>query len=1393
MANEPLLRVSNVLGTPVFPFVIKQLKTRSDNNSKDTRDDSNLIYLANKTGWFRIVSSVRMPEFIGDNFLNVFNAPNFSFTTQDRSKTYKHFKDLYPDLITDQDSLAKKFVLFAGTSAYNQKDSGFSYDLRDAAYGILGDEEIKKYGRRPMPGITSVQIDTQGSLGSIRATTINFKVWDKDQLDIIDALYFKLGYTMLLEWGNTFYYKTGNSKLSNGEDSQIDPFSSTLNSKEQINSEIQNNIRKSEGNYDGMLGLVTNFNFTFNQEGGYDCTLKIQALGSLGDSIKINHSSALPNLYNQEVLKYKQNQIDLEKANIQKELDAALAQIKSDEQEALNKELKKLRSPDPLLSLLLNSVVTDNQKIEDFESSPKIIQSLANYNDDATGKTYIKELISTYKENHGVYDFDGNTRYYYISSGKFTKNRDILFLSSEGTNYLANGSGTYLSSMDPSSANKITVELDVSVIKAVLPSNVKNLWEAIKNDKSSSFKWTVPANDQGEDLNFYVSWKKNTQTINDTALLDGLINGSILPTFKLNSINIDRIRVRPVGSLTAFKSDYAEISLDLIYAGKNVATIELNIPSLIKNVSYDPQFKDKTVYSVSKTLEKQAEDAANAKTAQLQKQTNEEFSKKVKDLDPTSSQTNTTQTIDTTQYQSALELMLRSIQLRMFNDKNKQIASKPRVYKSDLTSLITQTKNIFIDDLFSEGVFKGKIQDLIKKCDGLSFLQNAKTSLDDIQTDYEGSRCERRLLYNAVFGFSHTFMSGFSSVSNTPIVKYKSSSENDDAIFNAYILPQRINTTISDGVSPDLPVYIPFGLLLMMINHSCLLYDSKNEIDDCQSPIFYIDYNTNTNFCLTNGSQLSTDITKFLIGFQGANEEYQKLFSDSILTSDKKKIIKNTKVTNSAEVIIFTPQQKDFVSGHIPEFKTVDGTHFQGRLMNILINVDYVAKLVSEFSYRDGTNSVYLKQFLEQVLVDMNKSLGNFNMLRLSYHDPSNVYVIVDDQQTKVAGGETQLTAENAGSSELPIFGKKSIARSIELRTDISSKLGSMIAISANSNIKKQVGLSTDASSFGFINTDFKDRFIPIITDTSGAIKKGDVTSAAISEAEKFDSYIKSIYSESGKYDASAIGFATNYFIQKMSILKNEEPATRASAMIPVSLNISLDGISGFQMTQLFTIGENFLPYNYLKIKEGNPFTSIGFAIVGLTHTIENNQWTTSLRTNMAYLRNSVNDYTGKTKKGNQNFKPQLVSAPAKISSVYSNPNPASSYPNLVIQGSPVTDITVLNPKLLEDINTAAGKAGVKVSIDFGQNNYNVKADNSRHYNGSAVDIDYIDGGSGLGFQPVSPQIKPLVKKFTDELNALGYNPNAEGLNKKAYLTFDFKENGKNTHEKHVHVSNTEL
>jgi len=46
------------------------------------------------------------------------------------------------------------------------------------------------------------------------------------------------------------------------------------------------------------------------------------------------------------------------------------------------------------------------------------------------------------------------------------------------------------------------------------------------------------------------------------------------------------------------------------------------------------------------------------------------------------------------------------------------------------------------------------------------------------------------------------------------------------------------------------------------------------------------------------------------------------------------------------------------------------------------------------------------------------------------------------------------------------------------------------------------------------------------------------------------------------------------------------------------------------------------------------------------------------------------------------------------------------------------------------------------------------------------VDIPLVDG------KPVSRSIEPIVRKFTDQLEILGYNKDAEGPNKKAYLSF---------------------
>ena len=74
--------------------------------------------------------------------------------------------------------------------------------------------------------------------------------------------------------------------------------------KETINLKIAKNVRATEGNYDGMLGIVTNFNFAYNQDSGYDCMIKVIGLGALGDSLKINNSSNLPHIVDLQIKEY---------------------------------------------------------------------------------------------------------------------------------------------------------------------------------------------------------------------------------------------------------------------------------------------------------------------------------------------------------------------------------------------------------------------------------------------------------------------------------------------------------------------------------------------------------------------------------------------------------------------------------------------------------------------------------------------------------------------------------------------------------------------------------------------------------------------------------------------------------------------------------------------------------------------------------------------------------------------------------------------------------------------------------------------------------------------------------------------------------------------------------
>ena len=171
-------KISNVIGTHIPIWLLEQLQTRSKKGTQANRDNQNLQYLGNKTGWVRLVSSIN----VGSDDMN-------------------YFSKLTGLTLTKPEDLAKNFVLYGGVSKYNNQDGKTTYKLRKGfkeTYSLLGDQEVRDFGYRPMPGLSRVVVETQGRLGSIRGATIEFRVWDKSQLDVMDALYFKLGYTMFL-------------------------------------------------------------------------------------------------------------------------------------------------------------------------------------------------------------------------------------------------------------------------------------------------------------------------------------------------------------------------------------------------------------------------------------------------------------------------------------------------------------------------------------------------------------------------------------------------------------------------------------------------------------------------------------------------------------------------------------------------------------------------------------------------------------------------------------------------------------------------------------------------------------------------------------------------------------------------------------------------------------------------------------------------------------------------------------------------------------------------------------------------------------------------------------------------------------------------------------------
>jgi hypothetical protein len=193
----------------------------------------------------------------------------------------------------DGGQLAKNNVLLGGALYNGNLRSGVGIDASNAYSLNTAGGTQHRLGIRPMPGITGIDVKSKSAYGSLREVVVNFNCWDIKQLEELELLYMRPGYSVLVEWGWMPYLENGDDEGNNSKLSSIVEFTTEVENgkgpKEEIWKQIHLRAAKS-GNYDAIYGFVKNYSWSARPDGGYDCTTTIITMGELLESLKVNFS-----------------------------------------------------------------------------------------------------------------------------------------------------------------------------------------------------------------------------------------------------------------------------------------------------------------------------------------------------------------------------------------------------------------------------------------------------------------------------------------------------------------------------------------------------------------------------------------------------------------------------------------------------------------------------------------------------------------------------------------------------------------------------------------------------------------------------------------------------------------------------------------------------------------------------------------------------------------------------------------------------------------------------------------------------------------------------------------------------------------------------------------------
>ena len=278
-----------IVGQNFKEGVRNQVNARQKFFSTDDRTGE-VIQAQNANSWLRLASSVDIgiPPDLPESRL------------EDYEKRIQYYKSKFELQGFSTNELARQVVLTGGASRFATDDTGIDfladragintrpgYNLLSplGAYGFAGNE----FGYKPMPGIQSAKTSYYNN-GALQRADIEIVCFSPEQLDLLEVLYLRPGYTVLLEWGHERYVDNTGKIRTVADDGTITTALSGFFAgvtKEELQGSIEQERFNRSYNYDAIHAMITNFSWTLNPDASYKITLKVITIGSVIESLKI--------------------------------------------------------------------------------------------------------------------------------------------------------------------------------------------------------------------------------------------------------------------------------------------------------------------------------------------------------------------------------------------------------------------------------------------------------------------------------------------------------------------------------------------------------------------------------------------------------------------------------------------------------------------------------------------------------------------------------------------------------------------------------------------------------------------------------------------------------------------------------------------------------------------------------------------------------------------------------------------------------------------------------------------------------------------------------------------------------------------------------------------------